>query len=107
MKMVPRSVRVFFVDTSVFAQIRRQTVVGALEPLLSFDLRYSALTGLELRHSASTTKEWDVFAATLAEVTREPLTGNDFGRGSTMWLIGETEHFNLKVSSLTLPNTAS
>ncbi len=74
------TVRVFLVDTSVFTRIRRPTISAALEPLLSFDIRYSALTALEVRHSASSSDEWHAFADALAEFTREPPAAEDFDR---------------------------
>ncbi len=74
------SVRVFLVDTSVFTRLRRPSVVSALDPLLSFDLRYSALTGLELRFSASSTTDWDDFTEGLDEFSREIPIDEDFDR---------------------------
>jgi predicted nucleic acid-binding protein len=71
---------VFLVDTSVFTRVRRPAVATALEPLLAFDLRYSAFTGLELRFSASNAKEWDQFARVLSAFTRETPLGIDFDR---------------------------
>jgi predicted nucleic acid-binding protein len=60
--------------------VQKPTIIAALDPLLSFDLRYSALTGLELRYSASNVKEWDAFARVLSAFTREPPTSDDFDR---------------------------
>jgi predicted nucleic acid-binding protein len=71
---------VFLVDTSVLTRVRRPVVAEALEPLLSLDLRYSAMTGLELRFSASSTGEWDRFGDALGEFTREPVLADDFER---------------------------
>ena len=70
----------FLVDTSVFTRIKRPSIADALDPLLSFDLRYSAVTGLELRYSASSAKEWDVFSSVLGEFARETPIAADFDR---------------------------
>jgi predicted nucleic acid-binding protein len=75
---------VFLVDTSVFTRIRRPTIVASLEPLLSYDLRYSAITGLELRHSANNAKEWDAFVNVLAAFTGERPTSDDFDRADNV-----------------------
>jgi predicted nucleic acid-binding protein len=71
---------VFLVDTSVFTRFTRPSVGETLAELAPAGLRYSPLTGLELRYSASNGPEWDRFSAALAEYNREPVLPEDFER---------------------------
>jgi predicted nucleic acid-binding protein len=71
---------VYLVDTSVFTRVRNVNVSAELHQLAPLDLRYSPITGLELRYSASNEIEWDLFATALAEFSREPVLQSDFDR---------------------------
>jgi predicted nucleic acid-binding protein len=71
---------VYLIDSSVFTRMRRPAVAEAMESLAPFDLRYSPITGLELRFSAGNETEWDLFDTALGEYTREPVLPADFDR---------------------------
>ncbi len=70
----------YLIDTSVFTRFRRPPIVAALDTISHLDLRYSALTGLELRFSASNAVEWDLFTAALSAYRREPVLPVDVDR---------------------------
>ena len=78
------SVPVYLIDTSVFTRMRRASVAEVMESLAPFDLRYSPITGLELRFSASNETEWDLFSSALAEYTREAVLSSDFERADSV-----------------------
>ena len=68
----------YLVDTSVLTRLRKP---GVAERLLELeDVRYSPVSGLEYRYSASNGQQWDRLSAVLAGFVREPLSGAAFDR---------------------------
>jgi predicted nucleic acid-binding protein len=75
---------VYLVDTSVFTRIVRVPVSEAMEQRAPLGLQHSHLTALELRFSASTETEWDLFEAAISEYERVPVIPTDLGRADTV-----------------------
>jgi predicted nucleic acid-binding protein len=75
---------VYLVDTSVFTRILRPTVADVVQRLVPLGFRYSHLTALEVRFSASTTAEWDLFESALGEYTRVPVAQEDLDRADVV-----------------------
>jgi predicted nucleic acid-binding protein len=78
------SALVYLVDTSVFTRIVRVPVSEAMEQRAPLGLRHSHLTALELRFSASTEAEWDLFEAAVSEYERVPVIPTDLDRADTV-----------------------
>lgn len=74
----------YLVDTSVFTRVVRTLVSEAMERLAPLGLRHSHLTGLELRFSASTEAEWDLFEAAVSEYERVPVLPQDLDRADVV-----------------------
>lgn len=55
-----------------------------MEQLAPLGLRHSHLTALELRFSANTEAEWDLFEAAVSEYERVPVTPQDLDRADTV-----------------------
>ena len=69
---------VYLVDTSVLTRLRKP---GVAATLLAFeDVRYSPISALEYRFSASTTKEWHVLSSVLRGFNREPFPSGAWER---------------------------
>ncbi len=60
----------YLVDTSVLTRLRHRSVVSTI--LALEDVRYSPISGLEYRYSASNPDEWDRLSAVLEGFEREP-----------------------------------
>jgi predicted nucleic acid-binding protein len=78
------SALVYLVDTSVFTRIVRTPVADAMERLAPLGLRHSHLTALELRFSASSEAEWDLFESAVSEYERVPVTPQDLNRADVV-----------------------
>lgn len=74
----------YLVDTSVFTRVVRTLVSEAMERLAPLGLRHSHLTGLELRFSASTEAEWDLFEAAVSEYERVRVLPQDLDRADVV-----------------------
>lgn len=74
----------YLVDTSVFTRVVRTPVSEAMERLAPLGLRHSHLTGLELRFSASTEAEWDLFEAAVSEYERVRVLPQDLDRADVV-----------------------
>lgn len=74
----------YLVDTSVFTRIVRGPVSEAMERLAPLGLRHSHLSALELRFSASTEAEWDLFETALLEYERVAMLAQDVERADVV-----------------------
>ncbi len=68
----------YLVDTSVLTRLRKPGVASTL--LALEDVRYSPISGLEYRFSASNEREWDRLSEVLSGLTREPFIAGAFER---------------------------
>jgi predicted nucleic acid-binding protein len=75
---------VYLVDRSVFTRVVRTPVAEAMERIAPFGLRHSHLTALELRFSASTEAEWDLFEAAVSEYERVSVLPQDLDRADVV-----------------------
>jgi predicted nucleic acid-binding protein len=69
---------VYLVDTSVLTRLAKPGVASTL--LALEDVRYSPISGLEYRFSASNERDWDRLASVLDGFRREPLVTGIFER---------------------------
>ena len=72
----------YLVDTSVLTRLRKPGVAATLLELE--DVRYSPMSGLEYRYSASNEAEWDVLSEVLNGFTRQPLRPETFERADAV-----------------------
>ncbi len=72
------SVHVYLVDTSVLTRLRHPQVAERLRELE--DVRYSPISGLKYRFSASNEVQWDLLAEVLDGFAREPFGAGIFER---------------------------
>lgn len=68
----------YLVDTSVLTRLRHPGVAATV--LALEDVRYSPISGLEYRFSASNTAEWDHLSSVLDGFEREPFDPAAIGR---------------------------
>jgi predicted nucleic acid-binding protein len=75
---------VYLVDTSVFTRLWRTEVADAIEEFVPHGIHFSAITGLEVRFSASNETEWDLLDQAFAEYRRENVSAADLDRADAV-----------------------
>jgi predicted nucleic acid-binding protein len=70
--------RVYLVDTSVLTRLRKPGIAEKL--LVLDDVRYSPISALEYRYSASNETEWQLLTQVLTGFARDPFPTGTFDR---------------------------